>query len=49
MSIQALGSVRILDYLLSLKDADTSRVGITGGSGAGSHTVLLSAVDDRIK
>lgn len=49
MTIQALGSVRILDYLLSLKDADTSRVGITGGSGAGSHTVLMSAVDDRIK
>jgi hypothetical protein len=49
MSVQVLGSIRILDYLLSLKDADTSRVGITGGSGAGSHTVLMSALDDRIK
>ncbi|RXK86714.1 alpha/beta hydrolase family protein [Filimonas effusa] len=49
MSIQALGSIRILDYLLSLKDADTSRVAITGGSGAGSHTVLMTALDDRIK
>lgn len=49
MSIQALGSIRILDYLLSLKDADTTRVGMTGGSGAGSHTVLMTAVDDRIK
>ena len=49
MTIQALGSIRILDYLLSLKDADTSRVAITGGSGAGSHTVLLTALDDRIK
>lgn len=49
MSIQALGSIRILDYLLSLKDADTNRVGITGGSGAGSHTVLMTALDDRIK
>ncbi|MES2774793.1 MAG: acetylxylan esterase [Bacteroidota bacterium] len=48
MTIQALGSVRMLDYLLSLKEADASRVGITGGSGAGSHTVLLTAVDDRI-
>ncbi|WP_236059555.1 alpha/beta hydrolase family protein [Chitinophaga rhizophila] len=48
MTIQALGSIRILDYLLSLKYADTTRVGITGGSGAGSHTVLMSAVDDRI-
>jgi len=49
MTIQALGSIRILDYLLSQKDADTSRVGITGGSGAGSHTVLMAALDNRIK
>lgn len=48
-SIQVLGSIRILDYLLSLKDADTNRVAITGGSGAGSHTVLMTAIDDRIK
>ena len=49
MTIQALGSIRILDYLLALKDADTNRVAITGGSGAGSHTVLMTAIDDRIK
>jgi len=49
MAIQALGAIRILDYLLSLKDADTSRVAITGGSGGGSHTVLMTAIDDRIK
>jgi sugar phosphate isomerase/epimerase/dienelactone hydrolase len=49
MTIQALGAIRILDYLLSLKDADTSRVAITGGSGGGSHTVLMTAIDDRIK
>ncbi len=48
-TIQVLGSIRILDYLLSLKDADTNRVAITGGSGAGSHTVLMTAIDDRIK
>jgi dienelactone hydrolase len=49
MTIQALGAIRILDYLVSLKDADTSRVAITGGSGGGSHTVLMTAIDDRIK
>lgn len=49
MSIQALGSIRILDYLLSLGEADTSRVGITGGSGGGSQTMLITALDDRIK
>jgi len=49
MTIQALGGIRILDYLLSLKDADTNRVAITGGSGGGSHTVLMTAIDNRIK
>lgn len=49
MTIQALGAIRILDYLLSLKDADPSRVAITGGSGGGSHSVLMTALDDRIK
>ncbi|HKZ68378.1 MAG TPA: sugar phosphate isomerase/epimerase family protein, partial [Chitinophagaceae bacterium] len=49
MTIQALGGIRILDYLLSLKDADTNRVAITGGSGGGSHTVLMTAIDDRVK
>lgn len=49
MTIQVLGGIRILDYLLSLKDADTNRVAITGGSGGGSHTVLMAALDDRIK
>ena len=49
MTIQALGSIRILDYLLAQKDADTNRVAMTGGSGAGSHTVLMTALDNRIK
>lgn len=49
MSIQILGGIRSLDYLLSLPSADKSRVGITGGSGGGTQTVLLTALDDRIK
>jgi hypothetical protein len=49
MTIQALSSFRILDYLLSLKEADTSRVAISGGSGGGSQTMLITALDDRIK
>ncbi|WP_090531619.1 acetylxylan esterase [Mucilaginibacter sp. NFR10] len=48
-TIQALGAIRILDYVLSLKETDTDRVGISGGSGGGSHTVLMTALDDRIK
>jgi len=49
MTMQALGGIRILDYLLSLKEADANRVAITGGSGGGSHTVLMTALDNRIK
>lgn len=48
-TIQALNSIRLLDYLLSLKNADPERVGITGGSGGGSHTMLISAIDRRIQ
>lgn len=49
MSIQALNGLRIIDYLLAQKDADPDRLGITGASGGGSQTMLLSALDDRIK
>ena len=48
-TVQILSGIRILDYLLALKDADTSRVGITGASGGGTQTVILTALDDRIK
>jgi predicted peptidase len=37
--MQLLAGIRILDYLLSQKDADTSRVAIVGGSGGGTQTV----------
>ncbi len=46
--VQVLSSERILDYLLSLNHADPDRVAITGGSGGGSHTMLMSAIDERI-
>jgi hypothetical protein len=47
--VQTLGAIRILDYVESLKETDPNRVGISGGSGGGSHTVLMTALDDRIK
>jgi dienelactone hydrolase len=47
--VQTLGAIRILDYVLSLKETDPDRVGISGGSGGGSHTVLMAAIDSRIK
>jgi sugar phosphate isomerase/epimerase len=47
-TMQALNSIRLLDYLLSFDYADTKRVGITGGSGGGSHSMLMAAIDERI-
>ena len=49
MTIQVLNTLRIIDYITSLPYVDTTRVGITGGSGAGSHAMLISAIDKRIK
>lgn len=48
-TVQTLGAVRVLDYLLGLPDADTARVAICGGSGGGSQAVLMAALDPRIK
>lgn len=47
-TIQVLHTIRILDYLLSLNEADKSRVAITGASGGGSQTMLMTAIDNRI-
>ena len=47
--VQTLGAIRIIDYLLTLKETDPVRLGISGGSGGGSHTVLMAALDPRIK
>jgi dienelactone hydrolase len=48
-TMQTLNTIRILDYLFTLKNADTTRVAITGGSGGGSQTMLIAAIDERIK
>lgn len=49
LTIQTMTGVRILDYFLSLKDIDKNRVAITGASGGGTQSFLLTAIDPRIK
>lgn len=45
--IQAMNGISILDYMMPREDVDITRVGVNGGSGGGTQTVLLSVLDDR--
>lgn len=45
--IQAMNGISILDYMMTREDVDITRVGVNGGSGGGTQTVLLSVLDDR--
>ncbi len=45
--MQALNGVRILDWMIKRKDVDTLRIGVNGGSGGGTQTILLTVLDNR--
>jgi uncharacterized protein len=47
--LQTFDSKRVLDYLLSRPDVDPEKVGITGESGGGTQTIMITALDKRIK
>lgn len=41
--------IRAVDYLLTRKEVDPARIGITGRSGGGTQSAYIAAFDDRIK
>lgn len=42
-------AIRAIDYLVSRKEVDADRIGVTGFSGGGTITSFVSALDDRVK
>jgi len=41
--------IRAVDYLLTRKEVDAARIGITGRSGGGTQSAYIAAFDERIK
>lgn len=48
LTLHTLQNMAVLDYFCAQPDIDLNRIAVTGGSGGGSQTMVLTALDERV-